>query len=76
LKIPGAATTDLVTFQVSGFWGSTNTGPTQVSWGAGLGWWLVLISVVLGIVGAALPYLKSIRAMVPPPPEDWQPPAR
>ena len=76
LAIPGAATTDLVTFTVSGFWGSTNTGPTQVSWGAGLGWWLVLISVVSGSVGSALPYLKSIRAMVPPPPEDWQPPAR
>src|SRR6266705_5568112 len=74
--IPGAATTDLSTFTVSGFWGSTNTGPTQVSWGAGLGWWLVLISVVSGSVGSALPYLKSIRAMVPPPPEDWQPPAR
>src|SRR5207247_15213 len=76
VAIPGAATTDLGTFTVSGFWGITNTGPTQVSWGAGLGWWLVLVSVVLGIVGAALPYLKSIRAMVPPPPEDWQPPAR
>src|SRR6266571_4924932 len=49
LAIPGAATTDLVTFTVSGFSGS---------------------------VGSALPYLKSIRAMVPPPPEDWQPPAR
>ena len=76
LAIPGAATTDLPTFQVSGFWGSTNIGLTQVSWGAGLGWWLVLISVVSGSVGAALPYLKSIRAMVPPPPEDWQPPTR
>ncbi len=76
VAIPGAATTDLGTFTVNGFWGITNIGPTQVSWGAGLGWWLVLISVVLGIVGAALPYLKSIRAMVPPPPEDWQPPAR
>ncbi len=78
LAIPGAATTDpgTGTFTVSGFWGSTNTGPTQVSWGAGLGWWLVLISVVSGSVGAAIPYLKSIRAMVPPPPEDWQPPAR
>ncbi len=76
LTIPGAATTDVLTFTVNGFWGSTNTGPTQVSWGAGLGWWLVLISVVSGSVGAALPYLKSIRAMVPPPPEDWQPPAR
>src|SRR6266571_5233493 len=74
--IPGAATTDLGTFTVSGFWGNTNTGPTQVSWGAGLGWWLVLISVVLGIVGASLPYLKSIRMMTPPPPEDWTPPRR
>ena len=76
LAIPGAATTDVVTFTVNGFWGSTNTGPTQVSWGAGLGWWLVLISVVLGIVGASLPFLKSIRMMTPPPPEDWTPPRR
>jgi len=76
VAIPGAATTDLGTFTVSGFWGGTNTGPTQVSWGAGLGWWLVLISVILGIVGASLPYLKSIRMMTPPPPEDWTPPRR
>jgi len=73
VAIPGAATTDLGTFTVSGFWGSTNTGPTQVSWGAGAGWWLLLASVVLGIVGAGIPYLKSVRAMAPSRPQVERP---
>ena len=78
VAIPGAATTDVGTFTVAGFWGSTRTtAPSRDwSWGAGVGWWLLLVSVVFGIIGAALPYLRSIRAMVPPPPEDWQPPSR
>lgn len=67
VAVPGAATTDLGTFTIGGFWGATRTAtPTRDwSWGPGLGWWLLLLSVVLGIVGAVLPYLKSIRVMAP-----------
>src|SRR5947207_2809591 len=51
---------------VGGFWGSAepSSGMTW-SWGPGLGWWLLLVGVVLGVGGAVLPYLKSLRAMVP-----------
>lgn len=67
VTVAGAATTDVGTFTVSGFWGSTRTsGLTRDwSWGPGLGWWLLLVAVLSGIIGAALPYLKSIRAMGP-----------
>src|SRR5437773_531258 len=66
VAIPGAATTDIGTFTVGGFWGSAepSSGMTW-SWGPGLGWWLLLVGVVLGVGGAVLPYLKSLRAMVP-----------
>lgn len=77
VAIPGAATTDVGIFTISGFWGSESTsGPAAVwSWGPGLGWWVLLVAVILGTVGALLPYVKSIRAMVPPAPEDWRPPS-
>ena len=72
---PGAATTDVGIFTVNGFWGGIRTtGPTRDwSWGPALGWWMFLLSVLLGIVGAALPYLKSVRSTTPPPPSDWRP---
>ncbi len=75
VAIPGAATTDVGIFTISGFWGSQGTsGPAAVwSWGPGLGWWVLLVAVVLGTVGAVIPYVKSIRAMVPPAPEGWRP---
>jgi len=77
VAIPGAATTDFGTFTVGGFWGSwrTSVPPADWSWGAGLGWWLLFIAVLLGIVGAALPYVRSVRAMGPPAPRSWQPPS-
>lgn len=65
VAIPAAATTDLGTFTVGGFWGSATEGSEEWSWGPGLGWWLLLFGVVLGLVGTILPYLRSIRAMTP-----------
>src|SRR5207245_320864 len=75
VAIPGAATTDVGTFTINGFWGSASTAgpPTGWSWGPGLGWWILLVAVVLGTVGAVLPYVKSIRAMIPSPPPGWRP---
>ncbi len=75
VAIPGAATTDVGTFTINGFWGSASTAgpPTGWSWGPGLGWWILLLAVVLGTVGAVLPYVKSIRAMIPSPPPGWRP---
>ncbi len=75
VAVPGAATTDVGIFTVNGFWGSAHTSapPTDWSWGPGLGWWLLLGAVVLGIVGAALPYLKSVRSMTPARPRAWRP---
>jgi len=62
VAIPAAATTDLGTFTVGGFWGSASEGSVEWSWGPGLGWWLLLVGVVLGLVGTVLPYLRSIRS--------------
>ena len=75
VAIPGAATTDVGTFTIGGFWGSAGVPAPRAdwSWGPGLGWWILLVAVVLGIVGAVLPYLKSIRAMAPPAPRAWRP---
>src|SRR5207249_7017158 len=77
VAIPGAATTDRGTFTITGFWGSASTPspPTGWSWGPGLGWWILLLAVVSGSVGAILPYVKSIRAMIPAPPPGWRPPS-
>lgn len=70
VAIPGAATTDVSTFTIGGFWRAARMPAPKAdwSWGPGLGWWILLVAVVLGIVGAVLPYLKSIRAMAPPAP--------
>ncbi len=75
VAIPGAATTDVSMFTIGGFWGAQATsGPAAVwSWGPGLGWWILLVAVVLGTFGAVLPYVKSIRAMIPSPPPGWRP---
>lgn len=58
-----AATTDVQTFAIVGFWGSARDGGSLWTWGPGLGWWLLLVGVVLGTTGAVLPYLKSLGAM-------------
>jgi len=66
VAIPGAATTDVGTFTIGGFWGTAQPLPGMTwSWGPGLGWWLLLLGVVSGVSGAVLPYLKSLRSMVP-----------
>ncbi len=75
VAIPAAATTDVGTFTIGGFWGSVSVPAPRAdwAWGPGLGWWLLFLAVVLGIVGAAWPYLKSIRSMAPPAPQAWRP---
>src|SRR5438445_547772 len=75
VAIPGAATEDVGAFTIGGFWGSasTSTPPTGWSWGPGLGWWILLLAVILGTAGAVFPYVKSVRAMIPSPPPGWRP---
>src|SRR5439155_1110875 len=77
VALPAAATADCGSVTITGFWGSASTPspPTGWSWGPGLGWWILLPAVVLGSVGASLPYVKSIRAMIPAPPPGWRPPS-
>lgn len=75
VAVPGAATQDVQIFTIGGFWGSASTAapPTGWSWGPGLGWWVLLLAVILGTAGAVLPYVKSVRAMIPAPPPGWRP---
>jgi hypothetical protein len=70
LTIPSAAATDLRNAAVTGFWGASGI----TSWGAGLGWWFLLIGVLFGILGGVWPFLKSMRQPMvrPPPPREWQ----
>ncbi len=74
LTVPGAAAADLSQPAITGFWGSTSA--PAFSWGAAIGWWVLLIGVLLGIVGGALPFLQAMRTPVsrtpPPPPREWQ----
>lgn len=76
VAIPVAATTDFGAFTFGGFWGAwrTTAPPIDWSWGAGLGWWFLFVATLLGIVGATLPYIRSVRAMAPSVPRSWQPP--
>src|SRR2546426_110815 len=75
VAIPGAATEDVGAFTIGNFWGSASTSapPTGWSWGPGLGWWVLLLAVILGAAGAVFPYVKSVRAMIPSPPPGWRP---
>src|SRR2546422_805659 len=64
--IPGAATTGGGPFPRGGFGGRAQPAPGGPwSWGPGLGWWLLLVGVATGVSGGVLPYLKSLRSMVP-----------
>lgn len=68
--VPGAATTDMGE-TINGFWGSLAV--PSLTWGAGLGWWLLLIAAILGCLGAALPYVKSMRTRPMAAPQPWHP---
>ncbi len=71
--IPNAAATSFGTAVFSGgLWGSSST--PSATWGAGLGWWLLLLAVIFGILGVVWPYLKGLRQPMvrPPPPREWQ----
>ena len=83
--VPPPAGADLGIPAISGFFGSgavtggvnppdgATGGAATASWGAGLGWWLVLGAVILGLAGAMLPYLRSVSRPSPPPPAEWRP---
>lgn len=77
LALPSGLASDMAPFPVGGgYWGSAlYAGPPSgtFTWGAGLGWWFILLAVACATIGAALPYLKSVRAMGPPKPQAWRP---
>ncbi len=62
--VPAAAASDLGDTAITGYWGSAGVD----SWGAGLGWWFVLVGVILGGLGGAWPFLRGMRHPLPPPP--------
>lgn len=68
--VPPAAAADLGEPAITGYWGSSGS----LSWGAGLGWWFLLIAVIFSILGGAWPFLKSMRQPMvrAPPPREWQ----
>jgi hypothetical protein len=53
--------------------GSVASSLSTATWGAGLGWWFLLVGVVFGILGAVVPYLRMMFRPIPPPPAGWQP---
>ncbi len=70
LTLPSAAATDLGEPAIVGYWGGSGT----TTWGAALGWWLLLIGVLSGILGGIWPFFRSWRQPMvrPPPPREWQ----
>lgn len=72
---PPAAAIDMSSPAITGYWGSiAPTAGSTFSWGAGLGWWLLLVGVILGALGGIWPFLKGMRQPMvrPPPPREWQ----
>jgi hypothetical protein len=74
VTVPPTAASDLGVPAITGYWGSGAAEGASASWGAALGWWFLLIGVVLGIVGGLWPYLQNLRAPMvrEPPPREWQ----
>ncbi len=76
LTVPGAAAADLGQSSITGFWGAVGAFGGTFTWGAAIGWWFLLIAVLLGTVGALWPFLQAVRNPVarvpPPPPREWQ----
>ena len=75
LTVPSAAASDLGQTAITSYWGSVSVAFGTRSWGGALGWWFLLVAVILGIVGGIWPFLQSMRApasRVPPPPREWQ----
>ena len=79
LVLPGglAADTDPVPIG-GGYWGSSTYDPPfgpqlSLTWGAALGWWFLLLGMICGIIGVALPYLRRLRTMGLPRPQPFRP---
>src|SRR5207247_10673479 len=65
VAIPGAATTDVGTFTIGGFWGTAQPSPGVTwSWGPGLGWGQLRVGGAIAVSGAVLPYLQDLRSTV------------
>lgn len=84
-SLPSQASADLGIPALTGFFGASPItsavnrpagsvgGISTATWGAGSGWWILLAGVVLGILGAVVPYLRMMFRPIPPPPTRWQP---
>jgi hypothetical protein len=86
VALPSQAASDLGLPALTGFFGSTPVSTavsrpagsvvgslSTATWGAGAGWWLLLAGVILGVLGAVVPYLRTMFRPIPPPPAGWQP---
>ena len=84
--VPAQAAASLVIGGITGFFGgapvtagvnrpagSVTGALTSATWGAGAGWWLLLAGLILGILGAIVPYLRVMFRPIPPPPAGWRP---
>lgn len=71
LAVPSALG-DLQPLLLSGWSGSTDFFGASLTWGAATGWWLVLASLVLAVIGVVLPYMESVR--LGPSPQTWRAP--
>ncbi len=76
LTVPTAAASDLGRAAITSYWGSAATPGATFSWGAAIGWWLLLVGVIVGAIGGFWPFIQATRNPVarvpPPPPREWQ----
>ena len=74
LVLPGGLAADTDPDPVGGgFWGTAAAPGATFTWGAGLGWWLLLLAALAGTLGSALPYLRAVRTLGPSRPQAWRP---